>query len=50
MKVLNDFINGRGCFERGTDRAELGNIITMPDVAKVLVYEQMDYYVPIKIK
>lgn len=37
-------------FERDTSRPELGNIITSPLAKKIMGYEQMDYYIPIKAK
>lgn len=37
-------------FERDLSRAELGNIITPPAARKIMGYEQMDYYSPIKAK
>ncbi len=37
-------------FERDTSRLELGNIITSPLAKKIMGYEQMDYYIPIKEK
>ena len=49
MAALESFLDGGG-FGRDPDRAELGNIITPPDAAAVLGYEQMDYYIPIKAK
>lgn len=49
-RALSDFIDSSSCFERDPDRAELGNIITPPEVSAALGYEQMDYYVPIRIK
>ena len=35
---------------RDSDRLELGNIITPPEVQEILGYEQMDYYYPVKRK
>ena len=43
------FLSENG-FERDTSRFELGNIITPPEVQKILGYCQMDYYTPIKPK
>ena len=37
-------------FERDTSRSELGNIITSPLAKEIMGYEQMDYYIPIKVK
>lgn len=50
MAALNGFIESSGCFERDPARAELGNIITPPEAAKAMGYEQMDYYMPIRRK
>lgn len=46
---VDNFLNENG-FERDASRAELGNIITSPIAKKILGYEQMDYYTPIKAK
>lgn len=52
-KQINDevdkFLEQNG-FERDTSRAELGNIITSSLAQKIMGYEQMDYYTPIKGK
>ena len=48
--AIDAFINNSGCFERDTNRLELGNIITPPDAESALGYSQMDYYTPIRIK
>lgn len=48
--AIKDFIKEKGCFEEDASRAYLGNIITPPSAGKAMGYEQMDYYVPIKIK
>ena len=37
-------------FARDASRPELGNIITSPLAKKIMGYEQMDYYIPIKVK
>lgn len=50
MAALNDFIASSKCFEKDPSRAELGNIITPPEAAGALGYEQMDYYMPIRLK
>ena len=53
MEALNairdGFLNTHG-FEIDRTRQELGNIITPPSAEKVLGYNQMDYYTPIKKK
>jgi len=53
MEALNaerdGFLKNHG-FEIDKDRPELGNVITPPSAEKVLGYNQMDYYTPIKKK
>ncbi len=44
---MDKFLRANG-FERDTSRPELGNIITSPLAQKIMGYEQMDYYIPIK--
>jgi len=46
-KIEKEFLSSHG-FEIDTSRPELGNIITSPKTSKILGYEQMDYYTPIK--
>ena len=46
---IDKFLSENG-FERDPSRSELGNVITSPLVQKVMGYEQMDYYTPIKAK
>lgn len=46
---IDKFLSENG-FERDTSRSELGNIITSPKAQKIMGYEQMDYYFPIKPK
>lgn len=46
---MDKFLSGNG-FEHDTSRTELGNIITSPLAKKIMGYEQMDYYLPIKAK
>lgn len=48
-KEVDKFLNENG-FIRDDSRPELGNIITSPAAQKVMGYEQMDYYTPIKCK
>jgi AraC family transcriptional regulator len=48
-KVKKEFLELHGC-EIDTSRPELGNIFTSPLTEKVLGYNQMDYYTPIKQK
>ena len=49
MKARDDFLESHG-LEIDKSRYELGNIITSPLGKKVLGYNQMDYYTPIKQK
>ena len=44
---IDQFLSENG-FKRDTSRSELGNIITSPAVNKIMGYDQMDYYFPIK--
>ena len=46
---IDAFLQENG-LERDGTRAELGNIITSPAAQKILGYEQMDYYTPVKAK
>lgn len=48
--VIKNFIKEKGCFIEDSSRAYLGNIPTPPSASKAMGYNQMDYYVPIKIK
>ena len=48
--AIRAFIEESGCFERDMSRAELGNVITPPSAQQAMGYEQMDYYVPIRVK
>ena len=47
--AIDKFLSDNG-FERETSRSELGNIITSPLAKEIMGYEQMDYYIPIKVK
>lgn len=44
---VNKFLDENG-FRRDDSRPQLGNIITSPAVNKILGYDLMDYYFPIK--
>lgn len=44
---VDKFLNENG-LKRDRSRPQLGNIITSPDVNKIIGYDQMDYYFPIK--
>lgn len=44
---VNKFLDENG-FKHDDSRPQLGNIITSPAVNKILGYDQMDYYFPIK--
>lgn len=50
ITTIKNFIEEKGCFEEDASRTYLGNIPTPPSACKAMGYEQMDYYVPIKIK
>ncbi len=49
INTIKNFIMEKGCFEEDSSREYLGNIPTPPSAAKAMGYNQMDYYVPIKI-
>ena len=46
---VDSFLSQNGLVRDNT-RQELGNIITSPMTQKILGYEQMDYYTPVKAK
>ena len=46
---IDTFLSANG-LERDSARLELGNIITSALTKKILGYEQMDYYIPVKAK
>ena len=48
-KEVDAFLQENG-LERDEARVELGNVITSPAAQKILGYEQMDYYFPVKAK
>ncbi len=48
-KDVDIFLDTNG-FERDLSRKELGNVITSPAARKIMGYNQMDYYSPIKAK
>jgi AraC family transcriptional regulator len=48
-QIRDEFLESHG-FEIDKSRSELGNIITSPSAEKILGYNQMDYYTPIKVK
>lgn len=50
ITTIKNFIEEKGCFEEDASRSYLDNIPTPPSACKAMGYEQMDYYVPIKIK
>ena len=49
LNQIKDFIKQKDCFEEDTTRAYLGNVPTPPSASKAMGYNQIDYYVPIKI-
>lgn len=48
-KELYAFLQKNG-FEQDKSRPRMGNIITPPEAFKVMGYNQMDYYMPIKMQ
>ena len=48
-KEVDAFLSQNG-FERDPSRPDLWNIITSPNAKKIMGYEQMDYYAPIKAR
>lgn len=46
-REVDAFLSDNG-FERDSSRAELGNIISSPRIQKIMGYEQMDYYFPVR--
>ncbi len=48
-KEVDEFLQKNG-FERDESRFKMGNVITSPLANKTLLYNQMDYYSPIKSK
>lgn len=48
-KDVDIFLDTNG-LERDLSRKELGNVITSPAARKIMGYNQMDYYSPIKAK
>ena len=50
LRAIEDFIAHSGCFEVDPTRQYLGNIPTPPAAAQAIGYNQMDYYVPIRIR
>lgn len=49
INAIKDFIKEKGCFEEDPSRAYLGNIPTPPSACEAMGYNQMDYYIPIRI-
>ncbi len=49
-KAIYNFIEEKECFELDLSRTELGNVITPPSAKAAMKYEQMNYWVPIKVK
>lgn len=48
-RELDRFLEENG-MERDFSRLELGNMITSPLAKKIMGYEQMDYYTPVRAK
>lgn len=49
LQVFEQFFKENERFVRDPSRVELGNIITPEGAEKALGYQQMDYYVPVRI-
>jgi len=49
LGAIKSFIAEKGCFEEDSSREYLGNIITPLSANKAMAYNQMDYYIPIRI-
>lgn len=50
IDTIKNFIKEKGFFEEDISRGYLGNIPTPPSAGEAMGYNQMDYYIPIKIK
>ncbi|MDD4689328.1 MAG: hypothetical protein PHE51_06240 [Eubacteriales bacterium] len=48
-KALYEFLQTNG-FEQDKSRPRMGNIITPPKALEVMGFNQMDYYMPIKVQ
>jgi len=48
-RAVNKFLKANG-FVRDNSRKQLGNIITPPEAQKVMGYNHMDYYTPVKVR
>ncbi|MCP3967694.1 MAG: AraC family transcriptional regulator [Lentisphaerae bacterium] len=49
LMSIKEFIEEKSCFEEDNSRAYLGNIPTPPAAYKAMGYNQMDYYIPVKV-
>lgn len=49
IQAIKRFIKAKGCFEEDGDRSYMGTIPTPPSAAKAMGYNQMEYFVPIKL-
>lgn len=49
INTIKKFIEEKDCFEEDHTRGYLGNIITPPSAGKAMGYNQMDYYIPIRV-
>lgn len=47
---IKSFIAEKGCYEEDSSREYMGNVITPPAAYEAMGYNQMDYYIPIKVK
>ena len=50
IHAIKSFVKEKSCFEEDTSRVYLGHVLTPPTACEAMGYNQMDYYVPIKIK
>lgn len=50
LDMIKQFVKEKSCFEEDHSRECLGNIPTPPSAFKAMGYNQMDYYIPVKVK
>ncbi|MHA7963842.1 GyrI-like domain-containing protein [Paenibacillus sp. CAU 1782] len=49
IAAIKQFIKEKGCYAEDDSRVYLGTIPTPPSAAKAMGYNQMEYFVPIKL-
>ena len=49
LNAIKSFIKEKGCFEEDNSREYMGNIVNSQSAGKAMGYNQMDYYIPVKI-